>query len=65
MIETWEDPQCGHCGEDVGCMDFEGEGLTEMPLLICPICGREGCPECMPAGHGCPCPDCDEGDDDE
>jgi hypothetical protein len=29
--------------------------------FICPQCEREGCPECMPAGRGCMCPECEEG----
>ena len=35
-------------------------------ILTCPRCGREGCPECMPAGAGCICPECEEkADEDE
>jgi len=40
---------CPFCGE-------EAEKLN-----VCHECGREGCSACMPAGVGCPCPQCDEG----
>jgi hypothetical protein len=42
---------CPHCGEPTD------------RILLCPTCGREGCPECIPAGNGCECPECEEGDD--
>lgn len=53
--ETWPDNRCGHCGarrpqgDDDPWLRYE-----------CPECGREGCPECLPAGVGCPCPECEE-----
>jgi len=28
--------------------------------LICPLCAREGCEECMPCGRGCMCPECED-----
>jgi DNA-directed RNA polymerase II subunit RPB2 len=33
--------------------------------LECPSCGKEGCDECMPAGRGCPCPECEDSSHDE
>jgi hypothetical protein len=41
---------CPNCGCD--CTGDE---------LVCPECGRDGCSECMPAGRGCVCPECEEG----
>ena len=29
----------------------------------CHECCREGCPECMPAGEGCICPECEENEE--
>jgi len=29
---------------------------------VCPECGRRGCPECMPAGLDCACPECERGE---
>ena len=66
MLKTWEDPQCGHCGEHVDSLDIlmnEDELVAlsgEMPLYTCPQCGRDGCPQCMPAGNNCLCPECEE-----
>ena len=34
-------------------------------VLTCPHCGREGCPDCMPGGVGCLCPECEEAKEDE
>ena len=34
---------------------------AENQTLHCPQCGRDGCLDCMPAGVGCPCPECEEG----
>jgi hypothetical protein len=31
-------------------------------VLECPLCCRPGCDECMPAGRGCPCPECEDED---
>lgn len=39
------------------------EIIATFGLLICPQCEREGCPECMPSGRGCLCPECEEGAD--
>ncbi len=33
--------------------------------LECPKCYKPGCEECMPAGRGCACPDCEAEDEDE
>ena len=33
--------------------------------LECPRCYKPGCEECMPAGRGCACPDCEAKDDDK
>ncbi len=41
---------CPHCGDAT-----ELDTPTE-----CRECGREGCESCMPAGTGCPCPECEE-----
>jgi hypothetical protein len=32
-------------------------------VLECPECYRPGCEECMPAGRGCKCPECEAGED--
>jgi hypothetical protein len=51
---TWDD-ECAYCGAD-------DDDDDEEPLYIyeCPRCYREGCPECMPGGRGCVCPECEE-----
>ena len=40
--------ECPYCGEAVN------------EILCCPECGRDGCWNCMPAGKGCICPECEE-----
>ena len=45
---VWSE-RCGHCGT-------EGNGLR---ILECPNCSRDGCPECMPGGVNCSCPECE------
>jgi hypothetical protein len=47
------DGRCAYCGHQ----DAVGQ---EFYVLHCPTCGRVGCPECMPAGRGCECPECEE-----
>lgn len=47
-------PWCGHESEE------EGEDNYAM---VCPTCTRDGCHECMPAGRGCECPECETGED--
>jgi hypothetical protein len=37
-----------------------GEPVEEKYLFECPDCYRAGCPECMPAGNNCICPECEE-----
>lgn len=50
--DHWDDNTCGYCGHK------EDE---EPPFyLICPVCEREGCDDCMPMGRGCACPDCED-----
>lgn len=46
-----ESESCPHCGADLE----EDDGK----ILQCPQCDREGCSECMPAGRGCICPECE------
>jgi predicted RNA-binding Zn-ribbon protein involved in translation (DUF1610 family) len=50
---TWENATCQYCGH----AEKTGDALF---LFECPKCGREGCPECMTAGRGCICPECEE-----
>ena len=40
--------ECPYCGKNTAV------------ILTCPGCGREGCENCMPAGNGCMCPECEE-----
>jgi hypothetical protein len=42
---------CPYCGTAI---------TEENPAMRCPQCGRDGCLECMPAGVGCICPECEE-----
>ena len=57
---VWSDATCGHC-------DYDASEDEEPYLyhLICPICGRDGCDECMPLGRDCECPECEDSDEDE
>lgn len=55
---VWEDRKCDYCGY----VDTTDEPAYR---LQCPSCDREGCEECMPAGRGCVCPECENGDNDE
>ncbi|MBM4370899.1 MAG: hypothetical protein FJ098_04550 [Deltaproteobacteria bacterium] len=60
--KTYDDgDECPYCGAVQA-------GTDEDPAYVytCPLCEREGCSECMPAGRGVPCPECEEvqGDDD-
>jgi len=61
-FSVWENAKCGTCGHD-GSNDPNGENY--LYKLTCPDCGREGCDECMPAGRGCPCPECEDSERDE
>lgn len=47
-------PYCGHVlsEEEISLRKTHGQ-------LTCPDCGREGCGECMQAGRGCPCLECE------
>ncbi len=49
------DDTCPYCG-------FE---ITDDPRdrLTCPNCYRDGCPDCMPGGVNCMCPECEENPD--
>ena len=49
VFKVWE-TRCGYC-------HVKSE---DMYVLTCHDCQREGCPECMPAGRGCICPQCEE-----
>ena len=53
----WLDAKCEECGYDAS---DDPDGETYLYKLKCPICERDGCDICMPAGRGCPCPDCEE-----
>jgi hypothetical protein len=48
--EAVEHITCSYCGALMAPDD---------PRLICPECGRDGCAECIPAGRGCICPECE------
>jgi hypothetical protein len=49
---------CPYCGHP---LDAEEEKLvTKRGFVACPECHREGCSECMPAGRGVLCPECEE-----
>lgn len=53
---------CPHCD-----WVYDAEWLAVLRKhgpLVCPGCGRDGCPQCMPDGRGCLCPACEEGRDD-
>lgn len=52
---VWEGAVCGECKYDAS-QDPEDPYLYR---LECPSCGKEGCDECMPAGRGVACPDCE------
>ncbi len=48
---------CPYCGAEPSA---EEEALIgKHGWLTCPTCAREGCSECMPAGRGCTCPQCE------
>lgn len=50
-----DDPTCHYCGDAISSYSI---------MFECPTCGREGTEECcMPAGHGCMCPECEENED--
>lgn len=49
QVTVWRGP-CQGCGHSE----------HNLPVYECPGCGYEGCPECIPAGDGCMCPDCDD-----
>ena len=53
----WPDAECSECGYDAS-NDPNGENF--LYKLTCPDCAKEGCDACMPAGRGCPCPECAE-----
>lgn len=46
--------KCPYCGEEV----------ERAYIFTCPTCQREGCPECIPGGSGCECPECETGEED-
>lgn len=53
-----ESEGCPFCGETRGA-------LPDGTFLECPECGRDGCDKCMPAGRGCACPECEDGEGEE
>lgn len=55
LFKVWDSAKCGYCEHDAS-KDKEEPYLY---YLTCPTCGREGCGECMPAGRGCECPECE------
>lgn len=52
---TWGDEACAYCGHKT-------QTTKQHYKLRCPVCSRDGCPECMPAGRGCRCPECERAD---
>ena len=52
-FKEW-DGKCGYCGK------FNDSEEDPHYILECPSCGRDGCGQCMPAGRGCDCPECEE-----
>jgi hypothetical protein len=50
-----EDQNCDYCG---------AAGVAPWFRFVCPECGRDGCPECMPEGRGVRCPECEQGEND-
>lgn len=53
--------RCPHCEEPRS--DEELSLQDKYGPLICPRCEREGCYQCMPAGRGCMCPECEQGEE--
>lgn len=51
-----EPETCPYCGTTMA---------TDEKVLSCPWCLREGCNNCMPAGRGCLCPNCENTDEDK
>jgi hypothetical protein len=41
------------------------ESIEPKYRFHCPVCDRDGCPECIPAGRGCLCPECEEAEENE
>lgn len=56
---VWEGAKCGACGHDAS---NDPNGERYLYKLTCPTCEKEGCDECIPAGRGCECPECEESD---
>lgn len=50
--------RCDHCDEPLSKEELDLEVVHG--ALRCPTCERTGCGECMPAGRGCMCPECEE-----
>ncbi len=40
--------------------DYCGKPVEDRYRFTCPECARPGCPECMLAGRGVRCPECEE-----
>lgn len=57
---TWAD-NCDYCGSRPRNQTLTpGCDEKDFYVLTCPECDRVGCPDCMPAGRGCMCPECEE-----
>jgi hypothetical protein len=55
--------RCEGCGAvQIQTAEDRAAGFPAGYRLECPVCYRPGCEECMPAGRGCPCPDCEAGE---
>jgi hypothetical protein len=53
----WPDAKCGSCGFNAS---KDPNGDCFLYKLTCPTCEKVGCDECMPAGRGCNCLDCEQ-----
>lgn len=53
-----EDLTCPYCGAQLDAEELRI--VDRIGWMTCPSCDREGCSECMPAGRGCLCPECEE-----
>jgi hypothetical protein len=61
QFPVWEET-CDYCGAGPKPKGSPPNSTKELFYrYACPMCMRPGCPECMPAGNGCICPECDEG----
>ena len=49
-----------HWRNNMNTCDYCGIEVEDRYRFECPSCHRPGCPECMPAGRGVICPECEE-----